>query len=93
MYRLLPPPCGNHSPSDSQVITRQLGGAGTHYCGLCRRLYAGRRHPGQIRQTDGYHMEHGFSRMGYEVAAGIGVQHIEVPTLPERGVCRRCVPF
>ena len=43
MYRLLPPPRKAILPSDSQVIGAvEPGGAGTNYCGRCRRFYAGR---------------------------------------------------
>ncbi|MEC7208973.1 MAG: thiamine pyrophosphate-dependent enzyme, partial [Pseudomonadota bacterium] len=68
-------PKGNHLPSDSQVIgavnravpehTIVVGAAGS-MPGELHKLW-------QTGQTDGYHMEYGFSCMGYEVAAGIGV--------------------
>jgi len=68
-------PDGNHLPSDSQVIgavnravpeqTIVVGAAGS-MPGELHKLW-------QTGQTDGYHMEYGFSCMGYEVAAGIGV--------------------
>ena len=68
-------PEGNHLPSDSQVIGAVnraapdqaivVGAAGS-MPGELHKLW-------QTGQTDGYHMEYGFSCMGYEVAAGIGV--------------------
>ena len=65
----------NQLPSDAQVIgavnravpdhTIVVGAAGS-MPGELHKLW-------QTGQTDGYHMEYGFSCMGYEVAAGIGV--------------------
>ena len=65
----------NRLPSDSEVIgavnracppeTIVVGAAGS-MPGELHKLW-------QVGQVDGYHMEYGFSCMGYEVAAGIGV--------------------
>ena len=65
----------NALPSDSQVIgavnrscppeTIVVGAAGS-MPGELHKLW-------QVGAIDGYHMEYGFSCMGYEVAAGIGV--------------------
>ncbi len=69
------PSTGNQLPSDAQVIGAVnrampadaivVGAAGS-MPGELHKLW-------QTGQTDGYHMEYGFSCMGYEVAAGIGV--------------------
>ena len=69
------PEDSNTLPSDSQVIgavnracpdnTIVVGAAGS-MPGELHKLW-------QVGETDGYHMEYGFSCMGYEVAAGIGV--------------------
>ena len=82
-----PPPAGNTAsntasnilPSDSQVIgavnraatseTIVVGAAGS-MPGELHKLW-------RVGATDGYHMEYGFSCMGYEVAAGIGVDMAE----------------
>lgn len=65
----------NALPSDSQVIgavnraatpeTIAIGAAGS-MPGELHKLW-------RVNAVDGYHMEYGFSCMGYEVAAGIGV--------------------
>ena len=65
----------NRLPSDSEVIgavnracppeTIVVGAAGS-MPGELHKLW-------QVGDVDGYHMEYGFSCMGYEVAAGIGV--------------------
>ena len=65
----------NSLPSDSEVIgavnracpaeTIVVGAAGS-MPGELHKLW-------QVGAVDGYHMEYGFSCMGYEVAAGIGV--------------------
>lgn len=72
-------PGNNTLPSDSQVIgavnrnvpkqTIVIGAAGS-MPGELHKLWA-------VGQTDGYHMEYGFSCMGYEIAAGIGVNMAE----------------
>ncbi|MGB2188515.1 MAG: 3D-(3,5/4)-trihydroxycyclohexane-1,2-dione acylhydrolase (decyclizing) [Candidatus Puniceispirillaceae bacterium] len=69
------PTDSNSLPSDSAVIgavnracpaeTIVVGAAGS-MPGELHKLW-------QVGQVDGYHMEYGFSCMGYEVAAGIGV--------------------
>ena len=69
------PADSNALPSDSQVIgavnracppeTIVVGAAGS-MPGELHKLW-------QVGGVDGYHMEYGFSCMGYEVAAGIGV--------------------
>ena len=69
------PADSNRLPSDSEVIgavnracppeTIVVGAAGS-MPGELHKLW-------QVGQIDGYHMEYGFSCMGYEVAAGIGV--------------------
>lgn len=69
------PADSNRLPSDSEVIgavnracppeTIVVGAAGS-MPGELHKLW-------QVGQVDGYHMEYGFSCMGYEVAAGIGV--------------------
>ena len=69
------PSDSNALPSDSQVIgavnracppeTIVVGAAGS-MPGELHKLW-------QVGAVDGYHMEYGFSCMGYEVAAGIGV--------------------
>jgi 3D-(3,5/4)-trihydroxycyclohexane-1,2-dione acylhydrolase (decyclizing) len=69
------PSDSNSLPSDSQVIgavnracpaeTIVVGAAGS-MPGELHKLW-------QVGAVDGYHMEYGFSCMGYEVAAGIGV--------------------
>ena len=69
------PADSNRLPSDSEVIGAvnracppdviAVGAAGS-MPGELHKLW-------QVGQVDGYHMEYGFSCMGYEVAAGIGV--------------------
>ncbi|HEX8302706.1 3D-(3,5/4)-trihydroxycyclohexane-1,2-dione acylhydrolase (decyclizing) [Sphingomonas sp.] len=75
---------GNAVPSDAQVIGavwRQAGEDATVVCaagglpGELHKLWRSHR-PG------GYHVEYGFSCMGYEVAGGLGVKMAE----PERDV-------
>ena len=73
----------NALPSDSQVIgavnrsvpenTIVVGAAGS-MPGELHKLW-------QVGGIDGYHMEYGFSCMGYEIAAGIGV-HMAAPDRP-----------
>ena len=73
----------NALPSDSQVIgavnrnvpenTIVVGAAGS-MPGELHKLW-------QVGGVDGYHMEYGFSCMGYEIAAGIGV-HMAAPDRP-----------
>jgi 3D-(3,5/4)-trihydroxycyclohexane-1,2-dione acylhydrolase (decyclizing) len=69
------PADSNRLPSDSEVIGAvnracppeviAVGAAGS-MPGELHKLW-------QVGEVDGYHMEYGFSCMGYEVAAGIGV--------------------
>jgi 3D-(3,5/4)-trihydroxycyclohexane-1,2-dione acylhydrolase (decyclizing) len=69
------PADNNRLPSDSEVIGAvnracppeviAVGAAGS-MPGELHKLW-------QVGEVDGYHMEYGFSCMGYEVAAGIGV--------------------
>ena len=80
------PADSNRLPSDSEVIgavnracppeTIAVGAAGS-MPGELHKLW-------QVGQVDGYHMEYGFSCMGYEVAAGIGVD-MAAPDRPNVG--------
>ncbi len=76
-------PGGNALPSDSAVIgavnrsapeNAIVVGAAGSMPGELHKLW-------QTGDVDGYHMEYGFSCMGYEVAAGIGV-HMAAPDRP-----------
>ncbi len=76
-------PGGNALPSDSTVIgavnrsapeNAIVVGAAGSMPGELHKLW-------QTGDVDGYHMEYGFSCMGYEVAAGIGV-HMAAPDRP-----------
>ena len=76
-------PSDNQLPSDSQVIgavnrampdNAIVVGAAGSMPGELHKLW-------HAAETGGYHMEYGFSCMGYEVAAGIGV-HMAAPTRP-----------
>lgn len=76
-------PGGNALPSDSAVIgavnrsapeNAIVVGAAGSMPGELHKLW-------QTGDVDGYHMEYGFSCMGYEVAAGIGV-HMAAPGRP-----------
>ncbi len=70
------PPSGNAAPSDAQVIgavQRTIGENGLVLCaagGLPGELHKLWRSP---RRAD-YHMEYGYSCMGYEIAGGLGVK-------------------
>jgi 3D-(3,5/4)-trihydroxycyclohexane-1,2-dione acylhydrolase (decyclizing) len=77
------PPAGNALPSDGAVInavnrnvpeTAIAVGAAGSMPGELHKLW-------RTGATDGYHMEYGFSCMGYEVAAGIGV-YMAAPNRP-----------
>lgn len=77
------PPAGNALPSDGAVInavnrnvpeTAIAVGAAGSMPGELHKLW-------RTGATDGYHMEYGFSCMGYEVAAGIGV-YMAAPDRP-----------
>lgn len=71
-------------PSDAQVlgaVNRQAGETGTVVCaagGLPGELHKNWRAEG----PDSYHLEYGFSCMGYEIAGGLGVKMAK----PERDV-------
>ena len=74
---------GNRLPSDSEVV-----GAVNRACPAdAIAVGAAGSMPGELHklwrvgQAGGYHMEYGFSCMGYEVAAGIGV-HMAAPDRP-----------
>lgn len=68
-------PEGNALPSDSAVI----GAVNRNVPALTIAVGAAGSMPGELHKlwrtgaVDGYHMEYGFSCMGYEVSAGIGV--------------------
>ena len=76
-------PSHNELPADSEVIGAVnracpedvivVGAAGS-MPGELHKLW-------RVGMTDGYHMEYGFSCMGYEVAAGLGV-HLADPSRP-----------
>ena len=78
-----PPSDTNRLPSDAQVIGAVnracpehaivIGAAGS-MPGELHKLW-------RVGAPDGYHMEYGFSCMGYEIAAGIGV-HMAEPQRP-----------
>jgi len=77
-------PGGNALPTDAQVlgaVNRAAGAAGVVVC-------AAGGLPGELHklwrtgQPGGYHVEYGFSCMGYEIAGGLGVKQ----ALPERDV-------
>lgn len=70
------PPEGNALPSDAQVIgavERALDDDAIVVCaagglpGELHKLW-------QARRANGYHVEYGFSTMGYEIAGGLGVK-------------------
>lgn len=77
-------PEGNGLPSDAQAIgaVNRAADAGAIVVGAAGGL------PGELHKlwrsggTGGYHMEYGYSCMGYEIAGGIGVKLAE----PERDV-------
>jgi 3D-(3,5/4)-trihydroxycyclohexane-1,2-dione acylhydrolase (decyclizing) len=78
------PAAGNAPPSDAQVIGAVWRGTGDSAVVVC----AAGGLPGELhknwrtRRPGGYHVEYGFSCMGYEIAAGIGAKLAE----PEREV-------
>jgi len=80
---LFAPPAGNALPSDAQVVgavQRQSGKATTVMC-------AGGSMPGALHvlwrsAAAGYHMEYGYSCMGYEIAGALGIKMAR----PEREV-------
>ena len=76
-------PQTNDLPSDSQVIgaVNRAVSADTIVVGAAGSMPGELHKLWQTGRTDGYHMEYGFSCMGYEVAAGIGV-HMACPDRP-----------
>ena len=76
-------PEGNALPSDSAVI----GAVNRNVPATAIAVGAAGSMPGELHKlwrtgaVDGYHMEYGFSCMGYEVSAGIGV-HMASPDRP-----------
>lgn len=78
-YTDAPEPAGNALPSDAQVIgavQRQSRESDVVLCaagglpGELHKLW-------QAEKPGGYHMEYGFSCMGYEIAGGLGVKMAE----------------
>jgi 3D-(3,5/4)-trihydroxycyclohexane-1,2-dione acylhydrolase (decyclizing) len=69
-------PSGNALPSDAQVIGAVQRGTDTDAIVLC----AAGGLPGELHKLwkasrpNGYHMEYGFSCMGYEIAGGLGAK-------------------
>lgn len=78
------PPGGNSLPSDAQVIGAVQRGTGPDTVLVC----AAGGLPGELHKLwratrpGGYHLEYGYSCMGYEIAGGLGVKM----ALPEREV-------
>ncbi|GAB0114667.1 3D-(3,5/4)-trihydroxycyclohexane-1,2-dione acylhydrolase (decyclizing) [Acidisoma sp. C75] len=78
-YTALPDPAGNALPSDAQVIGAVQRQALASDVVLC----AAGGLPGELHKLwqaslpGGYHMEYGFSCMGYEIAGGLGVKMAE----------------
>lgn len=78
------PPGGNTLPSDAQVIGAVQRGTGPDTVLVC----AAGGLPGELHKLwraerpNGYHLEYGYSCMGYEIAGGLGVKM----ALPEREV-------
>ena len=78
------PPCGNALPSDAQVIGAVQRATGPDTVLVC----AAGGLPGELHKLwrterpDGYHLEYGYSCMGYEIAGGLGVKM----ALPDREV-------
>jgi len=70
------PPVGNALPSDSQVVGAVWRKAGDDAVVVC----AAGGLPGELhklwrpKRPGGYHLEYGFSCMGYEIAGGLGVK-------------------
>jgi len=75
---------GNQLPSDAQVIGAVWRGAAENAVVVC----AAGGLPGELhklwrtRKPGGYHVEYGYSCMGYEIAGGLGVKMAE----PDRDV-------
>jgi 3D-(3,5/4)-trihydroxycyclohexane-1,2-dione acylhydrolase (decyclizing) len=70
------PPAGNALPSDAQVIGAVQRAAGPDAVVVC----AAGGLPGELhklwrtRRAGGYHVEYGYSCMGYEIAGGLGAK-------------------
>ncbi len=83
-FTALPPPEQQSLPSDAQVIGAVERSASPSEVVVC----AAGGLPGELQrhwrpqQAGGYHMEYGFSCMGYEIAGGLGVKM----AAPEREV-------
>jgi len=80
----LPAPAGNTLPSDAQVIGAVQRAARPSDIVVCAAggLPAELQKHWQPEQPGGYHMEYGFSCMGYEIAGALGVKMAQ----PEREV-------
>ena len=78
------PPRGNTLPSDAQVIGAVQRASGPDTVLVC----AAGGLPGELHKlwraerANGYHLEYGYSCMGYEIAGGLGVKM----ALPDRDV-------
>ncbi len=74
--RVTAPPRGNDLPSDAQVLGAVNRKAGPSDIMVC----AAGGLPGELHKlwrtvdSKGYHLEYGFSCMGYEIAGGLGVK-------------------
>ncbi|CAI3956224.1 3D-(3,5/4)-trihydroxycyclohexane-1,2-dione acylhydrolase (decyclizing) [Commensalibacter papalotli (ex Botero et al. 2024)] len=83
-YMAIPAPTTEKLPSDAQVIGAVMRSIPDNSIVVC----AAGGLPGELqklwraKQSGGYHMEYGFSCMGYEVAGGIGAKMAE----PDRNV-------
>ena len=77
------PSRANQLASDAQVIGAVMRGAPDNaiVVGAAGSMPGELHKLWQTKAVDGYHMEYGFSCMGYEVAAGIGV-HMAAPERP-----------
>lgn len=72
---VIAPPSHNGLPSDSEVIGAVMRGcpANAIVVGAAGSMPGELHKLWRVGAVDGYHMEYGFSCMGYEVAAGLGV--------------------
>jgi 3D-(3,5/4)-trihydroxycyclohexane-1,2-dione acylhydrolase (decyclizing) len=83
-WRQATAPTPEKTPSDAQVIGAALRSAGPQTTVVC----AAGGLPGELHKlwrpvsAEGYHLEYGFSCMGYEIAGGLGVKLAR----PERDV-------
>lgn len=75
-YQVPPAPEQNTNPSDAQVIGAVLRRARPSDIVVCAAggLPAELQKHWRTEQPGGYHMEYGFSCMGYELAGGLGVK-------------------